>query len=128
MSERTVFAYFNTPDQAKQAVERMRSRSLKIVEHAIERFDGYSGTGIQNLDQLGQTITGNFPGLPYLTLGGDFDNPDASVLAAASVSASGMSTGGPDNRVTGRDILLVAVVEEEDYEEAVRIAQAEGAL
>lgn len=126
MAERAVLAYFNTPDQAKQAVEEMKS--LRLIDYAIERFDGYSGTGMQHLDQLGNTIDGSFRGLGFLTLGGDFDNPDAAILAAASVSASGMSSGGPDNRVTGRDILLTAIVDAEDYEEATRIAQAAGAL
>ncbi|WP_027093099.1 hypothetical protein [Cohnella thermotolerans] len=126
MSERTVFAYFNTPDQAKQALEKLKS--LRLADYSIDRFDGYSGTGMENLDQLGNTITGNFRGLGYLTLGGDFDNPDTSPLAAASVSASGMSSGGPDNRVTGRDIMLVAIVDAEDYEQAVQIVQEAGAL
>lgn len=126
MSERTVFAYFNTPDQAKAALEQLRG--LKLVDYAIERIDGYAGPGIQSLDKLGATITGDFPGLGYLTLGGDFDGPDAGILAGSSVSASGYSSGGPENRVTGRDIMLVAIVEEEDYERADEIVRAAGAL
>jgi len=126
MPERTLFAYFNTPDQAKQALEEIKS--LRLVDYSIDRFDGYSGTGMENLDQLGQTITGSFRGLGYLTLGADTDNPDTAPLVAASVSASGMSSGGPDNRVTGRDILLCAILDAEDYEKAVQIAQAHGAL
>ncbi|RKP47935.1 hypothetical protein D7Z26_22265 [Cohnella endophytica] len=126
MPERTVFAYFNTPDQAKEAVEQLKS--LKLVDYAIERFDGYAGTGIQSLDKLGGTIAGDFRGLGYLTLGGDFDNPDEGKLVTSSVSASGYSSGGPDNRVSGRDIMLVAIVEEEDYEQASRIVRDVGAL
>ncbi|MBD3921900.1 hypothetical protein H8B09_24275 [Paenibacillus sp. PR3] len=126
MAERTVFAYFNTPEQANQALEQLQS--LKLVEYAIERIDGYAGTGYQSIDQIGNTITGNFPGLGYLTLSGDFDLPDSGILAAASVSASGYSTGGPDNRVTGRDIMLVAIVDEEDYEQASKIVKEAGAL
>ncbi|MBB6679441.1 hypothetical protein [Cohnella lubricantis] len=126
MPERTLFAYFNTPDQAKRAVEQIKS--LRLIDYAIDRFDGYSGTGMQNLDQLGQTITGNFRGLGYLTMGADTDNPDTAPLLAASVSASGMSSGGPDNRVTGRDIMLCAIVEAEDYDRAWQIAQEAGAL
>lgn len=126
MSERTVFAYFNTPDQAKEALEQLRS--LKLVDYAIERIDGYPGSGVQSLDKLGATISGDFPGLGALTLGGDFDSPDAGILAASSVSASGYSSGGPENRVSGRDIMLVAIVEEEDYEQADQIVRAAGAL
>ncbi|WP_308637173.1 hypothetical protein [Paenibacillus silvisoli] len=126
MSERTVFAYFQTPDQAKEAVKQLRS--LRLIDHAIERFDGYAGEGIQSLDTLGGTITGDFKGLGYLTLGGDFDSPDAGILAASSVSASGYSSGGPENRETGYDIMLVAIVEEEDFEQADRIVRELGAL
>ena len=73
-------------------------------------------------------MTGGFPGLGYLTLGGDVDGPDAGILAAASVSASGYGSGGPENRVTGRDIMLVAIVDEADYDEADRIVRDAGAL
>jgi hypothetical protein len=126
MSERSLFAYFNTPDQAKEAVERMKS--LRLVDYAIERIDGYAGAGVQSLDMIGGTITGDFPGLGHLTLGGDFDGPDAGVLAASNVSASGMSSGGEDTLDIGRDIMLVAILEEEDYEQAERIAYDCGAL
>ncbi|PWW05191.1 hypothetical protein DFQ01_105175 [Paenibacillus cellulosilyticus] len=126
MGDRAVFAYFNTPEQAEQALKGLEK--LKLIEYKVERFDGYAGTGYQSLDQTGNTITGEFPGLGYLTLGGDFDQPDAGILAAASVSASGYSTGGPDNRVTGRDIMLVAIVGEEDYEQATQIVKEAGAL
>lgn len=126
MAERAVLAYFNTPDQAKEALEQLKS--LRLSEYGIDRFDGYPGTGMEHLDQLGNTIAGTFRGLGFITLGGDFDNPDAKVLAAASVSASGMSSGGPENRVTGRDILLTAIVDEDDYDRAVAICQQAGAL
>lgn len=126
MADRAVLAYFNTPDQAKRALEELKS--LRLNEHGIDRFDGYPGAGMEHLDQLGNTIAGTFRGLGFITLGGDFDNPDAGVLAAASVSASGMSSGGPDNRVTGRDILLTAIVDEEDYDQAVEICRQAGAL
>lgn len=126
MGDRTVFAYFNTPAQAEQALEQLRE--LKLIEYKVERFDGNPGTGVQSLDQTGNTITGNFHGLGYLTLGGDFDLPDTGILAASSVSASGYSTGGPDNRVTGRDIMLVAIVGEGDYDKATQIVKDAGAL
>ena len=61
------------------------------------------------------------------TLGGDFEH-DAGVLAAASVSASGMSAGGQDNRMTGHNIVLTLVVKDEYAEEAARILEDAGAL
>lgn len=126
MADRAVLAYFNTPDQAKEALEGLKT--LRLSEYGIDRFDGYPGVGTEQLDQFGNTIAGTFRGLGFLTLGGDFDNPDAAVLAASSVSASGISSGGPDNRVTGRDILLTAIVDEDDYNRAVAICRQAGAL
>lgn len=125
MAERTLMAYFKTPGDAEKAVERLRS--LRLAEHAIDRFDGYPGEGVQHLDKIEYPLSADFPGLGYLTLGGDF-NPDSGVLAAASVSASGYSSGGSDNRMTGRDILLTAIVDEGDYDQALRIVQDAGAL
>jgi len=126
MAEKTIFAYFHTPNEAERAVERLKS--LKLLDYGIERIDGYAGPGHENLDKLGSTVTGDFGGLARLTLGGDFDNPDTGILAAASVSASGYSSGSPDNRITGRDIMLVAIVAEEDFERGERIVREEGAL
>jgi hypothetical protein len=115
-------AYFHSPDQAGQALKKLDPQS--IVASSISTFDGYPGDG--NVE-TSNPLTGNFPGLGYLTLGGDFEH-DASVLAASSVSASGMSAGGQDNRVTGRNIVLTVVVKDEYAEEAARILEDAGAL
>lgn len=123
MTERSILAYFNSPDQAEEALTQLKS--LRIVESSIDRFDGYPGDGIDHIDN---PITSDFPGLGYLTLGGDFSERDAAILAAASVSASGMSSGGLENRVTGRDILLTVIVEEEDLEQAMQVVRDAGAL
>ncbi|WP_372630510.1 hypothetical protein [Cohnella sp.] len=125
MSERTLMAYFKTPREAQQAVEKLKS--LRLIEHSIDRFDGYPGEGAQHLDKIENPLSADFPGLGYLTLGGNFAI-DAGVLAAASASASGFDSGGSDNRVNGRDILLTAIVHEDDYDEALRIVQDSGAL
>ncbi|WP_127531788.1 hypothetical protein [Paenibacillus kobensis] len=126
MAEKSIFAYFHTPNEAERAVERLKS--LRLIDYGIERIDGQAGPGYESLDKLGSTVTADFVGLGRLTLGGDFDDPDAGILNAASVSASGYSSGGPDNRVTGRDIMLVAIVAEEDYERGEQIVREEGAL
>lgn len=123
MAEKNILAYFKSPEQAKKALEQMNS--LKVVDSSIDRFDGYPGDGLEHIEN---PITSDFPGLGYLTLGGDFSDRNAGVLAAASVSASGMSSGGKDNEVTGRDILLTVVIEEEDFDRAMAIVQKEGAL
>lgn len=123
MAEKNILAFFNSPEQAEAAMSQLKA--LRIVDSSIDRFDGYPGDGS---DRIANPITGNFPGLGYLTMGGDFPDPNAGILAAANVSASGMSSGGPDNEVTGRDILLTVVVEEEDFEQAMNIVRDAGAL
>ncbi|GGD63977.1 hypothetical protein [Paenibacillus nasutitermitis] len=123
MAERSILAYFKSPDQAEEALSQIKS--LKVADSAVDRIDGYPGEGI---DHIENPITGDFPGLGYLTLGGDFEDRDAGILAATSVSASGYSSGSPENRVTGYDILLTVVIDEADYEKALKIVQDAGAL
>ncbi|WP_419872619.1 hypothetical protein [Candidatus Pristimantibacillus sp. PTI5] len=122
MAEKNILAYFKSPEQAEKALEQIKT--LKLADSSIDRFDGYPGDG---LDHIENPVTSDFPSLGSLTLGGDF-LPNAGILAAASVSASGMSSGGEANEITGRDILLTVVIEEEDFEKAMAIVQNEGAL
>lgn len=123
MAERTILAFFKKPEEAEQALEQMSG--LTVIDSSIDRFDGYPGNGI---DHIENPITGDFPGLGYLTLSGDFDDRNAAILAATSVSASGMSSGGRDNQVTGRDISLTVIIDEKDYDQAMDIVQKLGAI
>ncbi|SEB51049.1 hypothetical protein [Paenibacillus sp. GP183] len=123
MAERSILAYFKSPEQAKEALAKVKS--LKLVDSAIDRFDGYPGDG---MDHIMNPLTSDFPSLSNLTLGGDFTDRNSGILAATSVSASGFSSGGPDNMVTGYDILLTLVIEEDDYDKALKIVQDAGAL
>lgn len=124
MAEKNILAFFKSPEQAEEALTRLKT--LRIADASIDRFDGYDGDGS---DHIHNPLTSGFPGgLGYLTLGGDFIDRNAGILSAASVSASGMSSGGPDNQVTGRDILLTVVIEEQDYEQAMQIVRNAGAL
>jgi hypothetical protein len=121
-NEKAVIVYFNSPDQANKALEQMKSE-FNVIEAKVDRFDGYPGDGV-NLDN---PIAGEIPSLGALTLGGDF-NRNAGILAATNVSASGYSSGGPENRVTGVDIILTAIVPEEHGQRAMDIAYECGAL
>lgn len=103
-------------------MEKIKSE-FEVIESAIDRFDGYPGDGADPQNP----ITGDIPSLGSLTLGGSFGR-DAGILAAASTSASGMSSGGANNRVSGVDTILTAIVQEENGEKAMKIAKDCGAL
>lgn len=123
MTETSILAYFKSPEQAEEALKQLKS--LRIVESSIDRFDGYPGDGVEGIMN---PLSGDFPGLGSLTLGGDFSDRNAGILAAASVSASGMSAGRQDNTVTGYDILLTVILDKEDREKALQIVREAGAL
>lgn len=122
MPEKPIIVYFKSAEQASEALKKMRSE-FDVIESSIDRFDGYPGNGVDP----DNPITGHIPSLGSLTLGGDF-NRDAGILAATSVSASGLSSGEPGNMVSGVDIILTAIVQEENGEQAMKIAQDCGAV
>lgn len=123
MADKNILAFFNSPEQAKEALEQLKG--LNLIDTSINRISAYIGSGS---DHVLNPITGNIPSLGYLTLGGDFYDREAGILAAASVSASGMSAGSPDNTVTGKDTLLTIVVDEADFEQALKTVREAGAL
>jgi hypothetical protein len=122
MPEKPIIAYFNSRNQANEALKQMKNE-FEVIEATIDGFDGYPGEGIDP----DNPITGEIPSLSSLTLGGDF-NRDAGILAATSVDASGISSGGPDNIVSGVNVILSAVVQEENGEQAMKIAHDCGAV
>jgi hypothetical protein len=121
LAEKNILAFFKSPEEADRALKQMES--LSIVDSSVRRVDGYPGEGAD----VDNPITGDIPSLGAMTLSGDFDDRNAGILAAASVSASGMSSGGPDNVVTGKDVLLTVVVQEQDHERALQIVREAGA-
>jgi hypothetical protein len=121
LAEKNILAFFKSPEEADRALKQMES--LSIVDSSVRRVDGYPGEGAA----VNNPITGDIPSLGAMTLSGDFDDRNAGILAAASVSASGMSSGGPDNVVTGKDVLLTVVVQEQDHERALQIVREAGA-
>lgn len=123
MAEKNIIAFFKRPDEAEQTLKQIQA-SGGVVDSSIDNVDGYPGDGV---DESFNPLTGDFPGLGFLTLGGDFQK-DAGVLAATSVSASGISSGGPDNKVTGRNICLTVVIDEQNYDQAMQIVEQAGAL
>lgn len=123
MAEKNILAFFNSPEQAEDALQQLKG--LNLIDTSIDRVNAYPGSGS---DHVSNPITGDIPSLGYLTLGGDFNDRNAGILAATSVSASGMSAGGPDNKVTGINTVLTIVVDDADFEQALKTVQNAGAL
>jgi len=120
MAERTIVAYFKTPGEAEQAVDRMQA--LRLTNHSIERNGGYSSDDARGPGNLEFSLFAGFPGASYLALGSNFI-PSAGMLAAANINAGGY---GSDGYTNGRDLVLTATVDEDDYEQALQIVQDSG--
>ncbi|UFJ40421.1 hypothetical protein LOK74_20685 [Brevibacillus humidisoli] len=120
MSERNILAGFRSVDEAERAAEQLRKAGFQTVQ--VETIDRYPGEDVQ---QVINPISGQIPSLGALTLGADFPSGrDASVMAAADPSASGMSDGDQDSG--GANILLTAVVPEQRGDEAVQLIRSLG--
>lgn len=122
MSEKNILAYFHSPKQAEQALQQMKG--LQIIDSQIDQISRFIGEGI---DHIMNPITGDFQGLGQLTQDANFTSKNAAILAAADVTASGMSDGGQD-AVTGRNILLTVVIEESDFDTAMDIVKQHGGM
>ncbi len=121
MTEKNILAYFHTPEQAEGAANKLRA--LRAVDVQVERFSRYPGEGVE---QVMNPLTGDFASLGNLTLDASFSS-SAGILAAADVSASGMSDGGQGGP-TGRDVLLAAVVDESVHHQALRVVEEAGGM
>lgn len=120
MTEKPIIVYFKSPEQAEKALDQMKSE-FEVIDSEIDRFDGYPGSGYDP----NNPITGDIPSLGSITLNGNFGR-NAGILAAASTSASGMSSA--EDMVSGFDIILTAIVDEKNGDRAMQIAQECGCL
>lgn len=102
---KNILAYFKRPEEANKVQEKIKS--LGVTEIQIDRFGRYS---LGSADQYMNPLTGHTPSQATLTLGANAGQ-DTGILLSADVNASGMSDGGQES-ITGRDIILGAVVDE----------------
>lgn len=119
MGERGIFAYFKSMEEAKKVGDKLKN--LGIIDMQIDRINNYP---LGSMDKLSNPLTGYPSSQATLTLGVSEDK-NTGILASTDVSASGMSDGG-QNAVTGRDILLVTVLDESVYDKAVGIIKDAG--
>lgn len=122
MGERNILAYFKSPEQAHEVASQLKSMGIDGV--AVDRFSAYPGG---SMDDLMNPITGRISSQARMTLGDGILNRDAGVLASVDIAASGMSDGG-QNAISGRDIVLAAVVDEGVFEQAREAVRQNGGL
>ena len=125
MAEKNILAYFHSPDQAEGIASKLRA--LRAIDVQVDRFSRYPGGPSMGTDDIMNPITGNIASLATLTQGAPISGHGDGILIAADPSASGMSHGG-EGIVTGRNILLTAVVEEATYEQALRVIEEGGGM
>ncbi|AIQ37343.1 hypothetical protein R50345_23535 [Paenibacillus sp. FSL R5-0345] len=118
MSERSILAYFKSPEEAEGVARKLRA--LRAIEISIDRFSRYGGTSFSSGVN---PVTGNVARMDSLTA----ERAHTGILAAADTSASGMSHGG-DGGPTGRDILLTVILHSESYDQALRLIEEAGGM
>lgn len=120
MGEKNILAYFKTVEQAEQIANQIKNMGFSDVQ--IDRIHQYSG---DISDQLINPVSAQIGSLSDLTLGNI--NSDVGPLTAANTSASGMSDGG-ESHVTGRDVLLAAIVDDSQFDSLREQIRSNGGL
>jgi hypothetical protein len=120
--EKNILAYFKSPEEAEAAAKKLHA--LRAADVSIDRFSKYPGDGIEHREN---PVTGDFASLATLSLDADISGKSPGVLMAAGTDASGLSDGGGGG-VTGRDILLTAVVDESVHHQALRVVEEAGGM
>lgn len=119
MAEKSILAYFRSPEEAEVAA--LKLKSLRIDNVSIDRFSKYSGQSYDYSNVISDTMRG----LGYASYSGFFGVTNEGILSAADPSSSGMSHGGAGGP-TGYDILLTVVLDDANYLQAVRIIEQTG--
>jgi hypothetical protein len=123
MAEKGILASFNDPAKAEAIASKLKA--LRSVDVQIDRISRYPE---ETINDTPYTPTGRINSLATLTQDAAISSIDAGILVSADPAASGLSDGvsGPGGGVTGKDILLTAVVDESIYEQALRVIQDGG--
>ena len=120
--EKSILAYFKSPEEAEQAAKQLEA--IGTIDMSIDRFSKYPGA---ELNSISNTMTDDISSLASLTLNANVSTRDEGILLSAGPDASGLSDGGQD-LITGRDILLTVVVDENVHEQALKICEQSGGL
>ena len=120
MSEKNILAYFKTVEDAEKVASELKS--LGTTDIQVDRFSKYPGGSI---DDYMNPLTGHIKSLSHATLG-DINSSDIGVATAVDIAASGMSDG--FGEITGRDILVAAIVDDSVYDQAREIVKTNAGL
>ncbi|WP_309472254.1 hypothetical protein [Paenibacillus sp. YN15] len=122
--EKNVLAYFKTQEEAREVL--MKLQVLRVAEARIDRVTRYPQ---ESREIQINPITGNVTSLAELTQDAVGGTHEAGVLMAADPAASGMSLGGGGGGgVTGRDILLTAIVDESIHPQVLHLVEQTGGI
>ncbi|ODA40362.1 hypothetical protein [Desulfosporosinus sp. BG] len=114
MTEKNILAFFKSKETANNVANQMKN--LGVTDIQIDRFSIYP---LGSSDQSANPVTGATPSQATLTLGAN-GGQDTGILASSNVCASGMSDGG-QAPISGRDILVAAVVDESVFDRAIQL-------
>jgi hypothetical protein len=127
LSEKSIMAYFHSPDEAHKLLPLLKA--LGIIDVQVARIGQFQGDGVS---ETFNPLTSGFPGLSFLTLNNENPGINEGILAATDVDASGLSAPRSEdgyydfNGVGNMDILLTVVIDEQVYEQAKRIVREGG--
>ena len=120
--EKNILAFFKSPEEAQNAAKQLEA--LGTIDMSIDRFSKYPGA---ELNSISNPVTGEISSLASLSLNANIDSRDEGILLAAGPDASGISDGGQE-MISGRDILLTVVVDENVHEQAMKICEQAGGM
>jgi hypothetical protein len=124
MSQRNIFGYFQTMDQARKAAEKLKSLGFETI--SVDRFSPLLGG---NPYDGGEEITGIFQNqrnsLTTTTLGSPAMNDDERILATVHPDASGLAGGRGFSHP--EDVCVTIITDDDRYEEAYHLLERYGA-
>lgn len=121
MAEKNLLAFFKSPEEAERAKEKLHGIGVKTIQ--IDNIDRYPAEERPNVIQ---TLSGQYGSLAAITKEQVPSGNNEGILMATNIDSSGMS--GDTDAITGRNILLTAVMEEGLHHEAIRIVKEMGAI
>jgi hypothetical protein len=124
LTEKSIMAYFHSPDVAHGLLPKLKA--LGTIDVQVARIGQFHGDGVS---ETFNPLTGGFPGLSFLTMNNENPGINEGILAATDVDASGLSAPRSEDgyyEVGNMDILLTVVIDEHSYEQAKRIVREGG--